>query len=150
MRIGVEGFGDTFRALDNLGAVGRKEASVAVAEATLKVHGDVLRMIQRGAKSGVVYKRGPDQNLSPTHRASAPGEAPATDSGGYVSSIDKQSFGLKGEVFSRMPRAFWLEYGTMKMSERPHFRPALEANREYFERRIAKALQRATQEFSKK
>ena len=49
--------------------------------------------IQRGRKTGRIYMKGTHQNIP--HRASAPGEAPATDTGTLVSNIvaDEQNNG---------------------------------------------------------
>ena len=145
----VTGFEETFTAFDRLGLIGRKEASIAVAETVTKVHGDVLRLIQRGEKSGHIYKRSTGQNLSGEHQASAPGEAPATDTGSYIKSIHPATRGLNGEVYSRSPLAFWLEYGTKRMKPRPHFAPAAAMNRDYFTRRIQRAMERAERAFNK-
>ncbi len=42
------------------------------------IRGEAIKSIQSGAKSGIVYEK---YNPRRTHRASAPGEAPASDTG---------------------------------------------------------------------
>lgn len=85
--------------------------------------------IQRGSKSGRIYEKyGPRR----THRASAPGESPATDTGGLVSSgfqeLDAPSVEVRvgfGKLYAAM-----LEYGTRRMAARPFLLPALDEWRE--------------------
>ena len=48
------------------------------------IRGEAVRSIQQGSKSGKTYKR---YNPTRTHKASAPGEAPASDTGFLVSNI---------------------------------------------------------------
>jgi hypothetical protein len=120
---------------------GKAEANVGKAiEATaLGINRDVKDAIQRGDKTGRVYQRG---NI--THRASAPGEAPATDTGTLVSSIyyEPQS-GLLSMIGSRLAYAYYLEFGTMKIAPRPSWMPAVEANRDKFNRLVEEGLRRA-------
>lgn len=120
---------------------GKAEANVGKAiEATaLGINRDVKDSIQRGDKTGRVYQRG---NI--THRASAPGEAPATDTGTLVSSIyyEPQS-GLLSMIGSRLAYAYYLEFGTMRIAPRPSWMPAVEANRDKFNRLVEEGLRRA-------
>ena len=120
---------------------GKAEANVGKAiEATaLGINRDVKDAIQRGDKTGRVYQR---RNI--THRASAPGEAPATDTGTLVSSIyyEPQS-GLLSMIGSRLAYAYYLEFGTMRIAPRPSWMPAVEANREKFNRLVEEGLRRA-------
>ena len=87
-------------------------------------------------KSGKEYKRG--QRI---HQASAPGEAPATDTGNLANSI---------LVYQTNP-ADWiadfgagysaaLEYGTPKMLARPYARPSVEKYRNDFNNGMKKIV----------
>lgn len=145
--IGVE---KTLAAFKKLAVDVESEATKAVAETTVKIHSDVLQDMAVGTKSGITYHRGKGRNLSPTHRASAAGEAPAVDTGDYIRSIKMKTRGLSGEVFSEMRRSFWLEFGTMKTAPRPHFFPALRANEGFFKARLQVGLDNAAKGFSKK
>lgn len=147
--IELEGLDDTLKAFDRLGATGKREAKRAVRASLEKVRGDAVKSIQRGTKSGRVYERSGGANLSNTHRASAPGEAPATDTGTLVNSIKITQVGTAGEVGSKMNYSFWLEYGTLQIKERPYLRPALAQNEQYIIDQFAKGLNRAAQEFNK-
>lgn len=78
--------------------------------------------IDTGKKSGITYQRG---NIS--HRASAPGEAPATDSGKLVGSIRyKKKSDTQHEVSINSEYALALEVGTSRMAARPFITPALQ------------------------
>lgn len=47
-------------------------------------------------------------------------------------SIDWESSGLSGKVFSESGYGGWLEIGTSKMPARPYFRPAFEETKQEF------------------
>ena len=67
------------------------------------------------------------------HRASAPGEAPAIDTGALINSIESDSDGPgRAIVASNMEYAVELEYGKVYMAPRPFFQPAAEAERARF------------------
>ena len=65
--------------------------------------------------------------------ASAPGQAPATDTGFLVSSIFSEVGIDRGDVVgfvrASAPYAVHLEFGTMNMAARPFFEPALMSER---------------------
>lgn len=78
-----------------------------------------------------------------SHRASAPGQAPAIDFGTLASSyrvieVDK----FKAVVASSSEEAPLQEYGTRNMEPRPHLYPAAEEERPDFEKAIATLLRR--------
>lgn len=113
------------------------------------------KSIMRGVKTGRVYTNifrtingqvvpvGPrsGNNLSASHRASAPGEAPATDTGRLVSSITQEKTGeAEAIVGSRVVYSKFLEFGTQSMGERPFLRPALKEAAKNWEKRMAKEL----------
>lgn len=77
---------------------------------------------------GVVHPTG----HRPPHRASAPGEPPASDTGRLLSSIGHRirvEDTLVAQVFADARYATYLELGTSKMAPRPFLRPALDAVR---------------------
>lgn len=95
-----------------------------VINGTELVRTTMVEKIQSGNKSGRVYTRG-----GVTHQASAPGEAPASNSGRLVQSIQTSyefTIVLKGTVNASTEYAAPLEYGTQKMAERPFARPSLQ------------------------
>jgi HK97 gp10 family phage protein len=95
-----------------------------IAKAALMVEGRILESIQRDPKTGRVYGK---------HRASAPGEPPATDKGQLVRSITMSVEDRDGEVVGLIkasaPYAAHLEFGTSKMAARPYMQPGLESQR---------------------
>lgn len=100
-----------------------KQIGLVVNAAALEAVSDVRRAIQGPPKTGREYLRGRDK----IHRASAPGQAPATDTGTLVSSIYNEDRGQYAKAIgSRLPYAFYLEFGTFKMDARPAWLPAVE------------------------
>lgn len=85
-----------------------------------------------GPKSGRWYSN---------HRASAPGEAPAMDTGTLANSIDteRESPGA-WVVYTNVDYAEYLEFGTVYIAPRPAFVPAAEHNAQGFTDRIADAI----------
>lgn len=100
-----------------------KQLGLIVNATALEAVSDVRRAIQGPPKTGREYPRGRNK----THRASAPGQAPATDTGTLVSSIYNEDRGRNAKAIgSRLPYAFYLEFGTFKMDARPSWVPAVE------------------------
>ena len=91
------------------------------------IRGEAIKSIQTGAKSGVVYQM---YNPRREHRASAPGQAPASDTGNLVSKIIvKQKTRNITNVESNADYSAFLEYGTSKMEPRPFMLPAFEKSK---------------------
>lgn len=103
-------------------------------EATAKDIQTDVYLDMAGPKSGRWY----DHNR---HRASAPGEAPAMDTGTLANSIDteRESPGA-WVVFTNVDYAEYLEFGTVHIAPRPAFVPAAERNAQGFTDRIADAI----------
>ena len=91
------------------------------------IRGEAIKSIQTGAKSGIVYQM---YNPRREHRASAPGQAPASDTGNLVSKIVvKQKDANVTNVESNANYSAFLEYGTSKMEARPFMLPAFEKSK---------------------
>ena len=91
------------------------------------IRGEAIKSIQTGAKSGVMYQM---YNPRREHRASAPGQAPASDTGNLVSKIIvKQKTRNITNVESNANYSAFLEYGTSKMEARPFMLPAFEKSK---------------------
>lgn len=147
IRMDIDGLEETLLAFDKYGDDGVREASKAVRATVEKVRTDAVRSIQKGPKTGELYERTSSQNLSPEHRASAPGEPPATDTGNLVSSSSAKSVGITGTVTFSAEYADSLEYGTFRMAPRPYLGPAVRNNEGYFVERLEKGLEKAQQRF---
>ena len=107
------------------------------------IRGQAIRSIQTGPKSGRIYEK---YNPRRTHRASAPGQAPASDTGNLVSQIrvrEENKDLIKVE--SNALYSSFLEFGTSKMLPRPFMFPALEKNRQKILKRINQAIKVAGQ-----
>ena len=123
-----------------------KEAEVAIGKdvtaTALEINTAVKKAIQRGPKTGATYTRG-----TVTHRASAPGEAPATDTGTLVSSIYFESpSNLSATIGSRLAYAYYLEYGTANIAPRPAWLPATQGGQKKLNDRVLKTLERLANE----
>lgn len=91
-----------------------------VTELTLDVHRRAVRGVQRGPASGRVYEK---YRPKRTHRASAPGEYPATDTGRLAASIQMEPPTNKakpvGVVGSNLHYAKHLEFKSAARGGRP-------------------------------
>ena len=134
--------------LNKISTAAKQLISHAVFKGVADVEKEAKMSIQRGGKSGIVYQR-----YSPkrTHRSSAPGEPPASDTGFLVNSIKRKMDmdKLGGEIRSRAAYSKYLEYGTSKMMPRPYMFPALEKHRGKIKTRINRAVAAANRRGSK-
>ena len=117
------------------------DARQLVGRAGNLVRNTAVNSINQGAKSGVVYEK---YNPRRTHKASAAGEPPATDTGFLVSNIflNFHTDGLGASVESRADYSSFLEFGTSKMAARPFMQPALEENKPKI-KRLARQMVKA-------
>lgn len=111
----------------------QRQASNVVRTAGRRVE-QISKASMSGAKHGRVYRRG-----KRTHRASAPGEAPAVDTGKLKNSIEtKMVTPLRAQVIASAKYAIILE---TKMKRR-FFKPAVEQIRDWFGQAMANAIGR--------
>lgn len=97
----------------------RQAAARGVLAGTEAVRNESISLIQNTAKTGRMYGK---------HRASAPGEPFASDTGTAVNQITTsyESDGLTGYVNSGVKYGAALEFGTEKAAARPYLRSALQ------------------------
>ena len=108
--------------IPTLKARAERQADEAIRQ-TAQLVVDHAKASMSGPKSGQLYKRGKKM-----HRASAPGEAPAVDTGNLVNSFSTARAGrLRYEIDVNAEYAPHLEFGTSRMAARPFLRPALKA-----------------------
>jgi len=94
--------------------------------------------IQNPPKSGRTYRHG-----NVLHQASAPGQAPATDTANLVmSAYTKQIASSDYETGFTAEYARPLEFGTARILPRPFLRPAVEAVRARFVAAIKRIVER--------
>ena len=108
-----------------LTALGENADDVVIATITDLVtdtHGIAVAGINGGPKSGKAYQRG-----NVTHRASAPGQYPASDTGRLANSVRMElpQVGDKtGRVGTAVAYGPMLEFGTSRMAARPWLLPS--------------------------
>lgn len=105
------------------------------------VRSESIRLILRTQKSGRTYTR-----RGITHKASAPGEAPASDTGRLVNSIKVIDDEPNLVVYVNVSAEYGddLEFGTENMEPRPYLRPALLEKEKAIVRRVTLEVKRAT------
>lgn len=127
VKVTLDGVSKLEQQLMRISNAATKKVSEEVARGALALQNEMRRMVQKGPSTGRVYQRG-----SVTHQASAPGEAPASDSGNLASHINhvfQNRFSADVGVFG-VPYAHRLEFGgTDKLGRyiapRPYLRPSL-------------------------
>lgn len=141
----VEGLDKLAKASELIYQRAKNEIEKALYASAKKVESDAKRSILDGNKTGRVYKRG-----NVTHRASAPGEAPASDTGRLVNSfftgLNRVTGGLSSFIVAgrgTVKYASMLEFGTTKMAPRPFMVPALEKNKDWIRNRLRDGMQKA-------
>jgi hypothetical protein len=142
VNIQVNGIQEVQAAIRAFGAQVEKGVTDALNATALETLTDVRKAIQGPPKTGNLYPRGKGGNK--VHQASAPGEAPATDTGALVSSTyftKVDSF--TAAIGSRLEYAFNLEFGTRKMEARPSWVPAAERNIPRLEKRLRRVIAEA-------
>ena len=90
------------------------------------IRSEAIKSIQTGAKSGIVYEK---YNPRRSHRSSAPGQSPASDTGNLVSKIIVKNNKDEVRVQSNANYSKFLEFGTSKMLARPFMFPAKEKSK---------------------
>lgn len=140
MKIRLTGADELRKALAEFSINADKELADVVRGTAQNIRTHAIKSIQRGTKSGIEY-----QKYSPrrTHRASAAGEAPATDTGRLANSIQADIQGKQATVFTNLEYAPWLEFGTQKIEPRPFMVPAMEKERPKFEQRLSRIVDAA-------
>lgn len=138
-KVRITGVSSLNRKLKQLGIDVDHYSNQVVNKGAVIVHAKAVKRIMKSGK-GRIYTKifrtiggravpvadRAGNNLSPSHRASAPGDAPANDTGGLVAGIqigfstgDKQA-----SVKSTAKQSAYLEFGTSKMAARPYMRPS--------------------------
>tara|TARA_Y100000114_G_C11527034_1_gene216188 strand:+ start:42 stop:491 length:450 start_codon:yes stop_codon:yes gene_type:complete len=125
--IQVKGIKEALSALKNLQNNLEEPFREVIQGGAQLIRGEAIKSIQSGPKSGRVYEK---YNPRRTHKASAPGEAPASDTGNLVRNIRvvQENKDLI-KVESNASYSQFLEFGTSKMLARPFLFPATERSR---------------------
>lgn len=112
-----------------------------VKQSAMMVRATAVESISNGSPSGIIYQK---YNPRRTHKASSPGEPPATDTGYLVNNIAVviDADGLGASIESRAAYSAALEFGTSQMQARPFMQPAIEENRPKIARLMAELARR--------
>ena len=102
------------------------------------------RGIQGGPKTGETVEK---TNPRRTHKQSAAGQFPATDTGRLVSSIATSRVGQSIRVGSGVVYSKFLEFGTRFMAARPWLQPSIDKTRR---RGVAGIVERLRREFARR
>lgn len=110
------------------------------------IRGEAVRSIQQGSKTGKVYQK---YNPRRTHTASAPGEAPASDTGFLANNIRVKKEKDVVQVTSEASYSKFLEYGTSNILPRPFMFPASEKSKPKIAEALFARIKKVVSEFSK-
>lgn len=130
----------------------RPQVGAVVARTVVRIEARAKASMS-GAKRGRTYRRGAIKSRRKAdrgqvigwkfHRASAPGEAPAVDTGALMGSIQHEMVGpTEGIVYSNLIPAPILEFGGSRVAARPFMTPAANAERQRHAQEMAAALAR--------
>jgi len=155
MTIRILGVKSLVQKLEKLPVDVTKAVRDEVARGALTLQNEMRRSIQKGPKTGRTYRKGSLKGgrAFKFHRASAPGESPATDSGRLVSHINMFLFrrGLSAKAgvtdMSDVRYSRRLEFGGrdkrgVYIAPRPFVRPALIKHGRKIVTKIEKAAKR--------
>lgn len=137
INVRLTGSDELLKKLEKLSEDYRRELKASLTAAAMSIDNDAKQSIQRGSKTGRWYGN---------HRASAPGEAPATMTGRLVNSIefDVDDQTLEAVIGTNLDYGRYLELGTVDIAPRPWLFPAFEQNRDRFIRDVVTRLNSAT------
>lgn len=102
----------------------RKALKKALVLSANLIKNDAVKSIREVSNSGKKVKRG-----KKWHTVSEEKDAPNTDTGRLIGSINTKVYDNSAEVKADVKYAAMLEQGTKKMGKRPFLEPALEKNR---------------------
>ena len=145
--IQVKGFKKVMASLKNLEQDLEKPFREVIVGGAQLIRGEAIKSIQSGPKSGRIYEK---YNPRRTHRASAPGQAPASDTGNLVRNIAvKMESRDQVAVVSSAPYSQFLEFGTSKMLPRPFLFPATEKSRPKIAQAVFNRVKKEIQKIAK-
>lgn len=145
-----------FKTLDN---VSKAMIKGAMASGGLTVRKRIIEKLSQPGR-GRLYKKG-EYGRTTDHRASAPGDPPATDTGALKRSIHSFTKVTKDTVITKVG-SFGnidergqsigknLEYGTSKIAPRPWLKPSFDETKAIAEKKIKDAFKKATKKVRKR
>jgi len=141
---GIIGTNETIANLRRFGVTMDKALLKLALITAVRVQATAVRSIQKGPKTGRVYGKR-------KHRASAPGQPPATDTGALASSVQRvDDKATTVAVGTGLGYGRDLEFGTRHIKARPWLFPALESQRRAYEAGLKQLGVKAMQELKAK
>lgn len=113
------------------------EATMITELAADKMAENMKKSILTGAKSGQQY-----YSNGKRHQSSAPGQAPANNTGALVRSIKVKKNGKEATISIEKDYAIYLEFGTSKMRARPFIIPAFLKTKKWFSDKLHRLADR--------
>tara|TARA_R110000851_G_scaffold143173_1_gene282056 strand:- start:524 stop:952 length:429 start_codon:yes stop_codon:yes gene_type:complete len=136
MAVTVKGLKKLINKLDKLGVTTEKVMQEALVISGKKVQREAKLLISTSSPSGIFYGR---------HRASAAGEAPASDTGNLVRNIkvkeEKRSVKV-GILDQKAIYGAYLEFGTSTIAPRPWLKPATDMSKDFIKKSFTIALKK--------
>lgn len=140
IQVAWKGISSLLKALDAEKKNKKKSVARALTKSAILVQSTARKKILEGPKTGRYYGKAryvraaargskKPEVLSKVHRASAPGEAPANDTGNLMRKI--QIVKVSDEEITIVSKAEYskhLEFGTAEILPRPFMQPSLEEN----------------------
>lgn len=117
--IKIEGLNAFIAEMRKLGQMGEDAIEEVIFDLVSDTHTIAVQGVQSGPATGRTYQK---YNPRRTHKASAPGEYPMSDTGNFASAIHAIYPGpgnLHGAVGTGDKRGPWFEFGTSRMRPRP-------------------------------
>ena len=147
MKAHIIGDKKLMEAFDELKRTSTKELEKEIMAAGLLVKTTAVEKIQQSPASGEWYFNYKSHRW---HRASAPGEPPATDEGILASSIEVKQVGNNVYVFTGKKYGKYLELGTLHIAPRPWLKPSLKEHRDDIQKNIGRAIMRGAKKAKQK
>jgi hypothetical protein len=145
LTVTITGLDKVKRRGEELSGEVQKNVAKGIARFALRVKNTAVKLVLQGPKTGIRYG---------DHIASAPGEAPASDTGNLASHINSSvdTRELSGTVRAETPYAARLEFGDSAktpgkpfIQPRPFLQPALEENAPAFLEEMYQAWREANE-----
>ena len=143
MTVRIEGVNEVLKNFEALKGHYGKEIAEALVASGNDVRNTAIRSIQE-ISPGTTVTRSREGGGTYQHVAASAGNAPNTDTGRLVGSVQVEVEEAAVFVGSTLQYAAALEYGTANMQPRPWLTPAMEANRRKIERRFKAAVDKVS------
>lgn len=140
-KVEAKGLEEVGRLMRRYGEAAADQLDDDLRRAAVDTRSNAVRSIQRGPATGRIYPPVTGRRGQP-HQASAPGQAPATDTGRLVGSIAFEKTRGGWAAGTSLDYGKHLELGTLHMAARPWLVPAANEAAETLRTRVLEGLRR--------